>query len=149
MTRINVIPPAELTDAHLLAEYRELPRVFSLALEACNRQPLSAPDDARLVRATIPPAYTMGTGHVRFFYARTRWLSRRQSEIIAECLSRGFAIAHTTAPDPVPGLDDDWTPDDDARAANLARLNERLAERPGWYTHRGTKVGADFYGGAL
>ena len=28
MTRINVIPPAELSDQHLIAEYRELPRVL-------------------------------------------------------------------------------------------------------------------------
>lgn len=28
MTRINVVPVTELTDKHLLAEYRELPRIF-------------------------------------------------------------------------------------------------------------------------
>ena len=31
MTRINVVPPRLLLDEHLLAEYRELPRVFALA----------------------------------------------------------------------------------------------------------------------
>ena len=34
MTRINVDPPAVLTDEHLLAEWRELPRVLGLALDA-------------------------------------------------------------------------------------------------------------------
>lgn len=28
MTRINVIPVSELSDQHLIAEYRELPRVL-------------------------------------------------------------------------------------------------------------------------
>ncbi|MBP7000765.1 pyrimidine dimer DNA glycosylase/endonuclease V [Amaricoccus sp.] len=30
MTRINVVPPEELSRAHLVAEYRELPRVFGM-----------------------------------------------------------------------------------------------------------------------
>lgn len=132
MTRINVIPPADLTDAHLIAEYRELPRIFALARSLTPRE--------------IVPRYTLGAGHVRFFYPRTGYLSRRQSAIIAECISRGFNVAHLTPPTPIAGLDDDWTPDDDARAVNLARLREKLtiARRP--YTHRGVRVGVDFYG---
>jgi deoxyribonuclease V len=30
MTRINLLPPSELADQHLLAEWRELPRIFGL-----------------------------------------------------------------------------------------------------------------------
>lgn len=129
MTRINVIPPADLTDQHLIAEYRELPRVFALA----------RPDPA------TPPAYTLGVGHVRFFYPRTGYLTRRQGDIITECLRRGFAITQLEAPAPVVGLDEDWTPTPEARAVNLARLAERLAVRPSGYTHRGAKVPLDFY----
>ena len=33
MTRINCIPPAELSDKHLLAEFHELPRVFTHVLK--------------------------------------------------------------------------------------------------------------------
>ena len=130
MTRINVIPPDRLTDAHLLAEYRELPRIFALA----------RPDPK------APSRYTLGAGHVRFFYSRTRWLSRRQAELIAELVARGFSPTHTTPPPPVPGLDGDWEPDDEAAGLNLARLRERLHERPGWYRWRGAVVGPDFYG---
>jgi deoxyribonuclease (pyrimidine dimer) len=129
VTRINVIPPEHLTDAHLLAEYRELPRVFALA----------RPDPRPVER------YTLGPGHVRFFYPRTGYLSRRQSAIIAECLSRGFNIAHRTAPLPVAGLDDDWTPDAAAVAVNLSRLRDKLAARPGFYTYGGIVVSPDFY----
>ena len=114
----------------MLAEYRELPRIFALA----------RPD------AKPPAAYTLGKGHVMFFYTLTTWLSRRQAALIAECKDRGFAITHTTAPPPVPNCDGDWTPTPEAKAANLDRLRTRLHERPGWYTHRGVKVAADFYG---
>ena len=34
MTRINTIDPANLTDQHLMAEARELPRVFALVMSA-------------------------------------------------------------------------------------------------------------------
>ena len=34
MTRINTMPPEHLTDQHLFAEYRELPRIFALVLLA-------------------------------------------------------------------------------------------------------------------
>ena len=131
MTRITTIPPERLTDQHLIAEYRELPRVFALA------RPLAPRERA--------DRYTLGAGHVRFFFERTGFLSKRQAAIIAECIDRGFAIAHRTAPEPVAGLDADWTPDAAAHAVNLDRLREKLEARPGFYRHRGQVVGADFY----
>ena len=30
MTRINLLPPSQLADQHLIAEWRELPRIFGL-----------------------------------------------------------------------------------------------------------------------
>lgn len=146
MTRINVDDPATFADQHLMAECRELPRVFGLALAALERaisdvaraNPDMHPDRVRAlaidrVRASCPPAYTLGAGHVRFFYSRTGYLSRRQSAIIAECLRRGFNLTHRTAPPPVPGLDDDWTPTPEAIEINRARIAERIAARPGFY----------------
>lgn len=129
MTRINVIHPAHLTDQHLLAEYRELPRVFALS------RPIT-PE---------PEEYTLGKGHVRFFYTRTRYLARRQAALIRECLTRGFNIQHTTAPDPVPGCDGDWTPTVEAARINLARLDDKVVQRPGWYTWCGDPVMNDWY----
>ncbi len=134
MTRINTIPPSTLTDQHLLAEYRELPRIFALVLLACAaNRPLTGPD-----------RYTMGTGHVRFFYTRTAYLSRRQSAIIAELVSRGYQISHLEAPAP---LDDStWEPDEQDRQVNLARLRERLHKPGARYTHRRAPVSQLFYG---
>lgn len=132
MTRINVVEPSRLTDQHLLAELRELPRVFALARP----------------KVTRPTSYALGAGHVTFFYPLTRWLSERQRTLIAEGLNRGFNLTHREPPAPVPGCDGDWTPDADAIAINLSRLRARLRERPGWYRYRGVVVGPDFYDSA-
>ena len=131
MTRINVLPPALLTDAHLLAEYRELPRVFTLARGSTG--------------GPTPSRYTLGTGHVRFFYSRTGFLARRQAELIRELLDRGYNLTHRTAPEPIPGLDLEWEPDEVAISVNRARLQERLRKEGARYTHRGKPVGLDFY----
>lgn len=133
MTRINVIAPRRLTDQHLLAEYRELPRVFALAAKATSVVP-------------VPPDYTLGTGHVRFFYARTGYLAQRQQTLIQELLDRGYNLTHRTAPAPVLGRDADWTPDDVAGNINLARLREKLAKVGAKYTYYGKPVGTLFYG---
>lgn len=130
MTRINVVDPEELTDQHLLAEYRELPRAFALARPGVK----------------VPDHYTLGKGHVLFFYPRTGWLSRRQATLITECQRRGFQVQHLVPPSPVSGCAEDWIPSPEARAINLARLQERLSQRPGWYTFRGGPVEPTFYG---
>lgn len=139
MTRINTLDPANLTDQHLLAEYRELPRVFSLvALAIAAGKPL-----------TGPARYTMGAGHVRFFYSRTDYLSARQAAIIAEIIRRGYNPTHREAPAPI-GPPSAWMPDAADVEVNLCRLRERLREAPraGFYTFWGRAVGADFYDAA-
>lgn len=83
MTRINVVPPSELSDLHLLAEYRELPRVFTLIRKAQARGELAG--DPR-----NPASYTLGEGHVRFFYDKAGFLIRRHSAIRREMVFRGF-----------------------------------------------------------
>lgn len=137
MTRINLIPPADLTDQHLMAEYRELPRIFPLARAAIAKG------------IVIGPArYTMGEGHIKFFYSRTDFLSARQGEIIQELLKRGYDIQHRTPPAP---LDEcgvsRWTPNQQDVEVNLQRLRERLREKPrGFYTKNKEPVELDFYG---
>lgn len=124
MTRINVVDPKELTDQHLIAEYRELPRVFALAR----------------VDPKAPAEYTLGPGHVRFFFDKTGFLARRQAALIDECLARGFAISHLEPKKPIPGLDNDWEPGPRDVAINRARISERIAARPGFYRQRGRHV---------
>lgn len=122
MTRINCIPPSELTDAHLGAEYRELPRVFSLVSQAIRRK--EQPDDKR-----NPLRYTLGEGHVRFFYNKLGYLVKRYGEIVQECKRRGRVVRFASLP--VEYVQDNswygqWEPDAEALALNRARINERL-----------------------
>lgn len=115
MTRINCVPPTELSRQHLVAEYRELPRVFALARKA---KPGHCPDQ-----------YTLGTGHARFFYSRLGWLLERQRALIAEMQQRGYRPTHTDPSALVDGMPaclmGDWTPTAEALAINRARIAER------------------------
>ncbi len=122
MTRINCIPPSELSGPHLVAEYRELPRIFGLARAAWERGEKF--DDER-----NPKAYTLGKGHVRFFYPRLGFLVKRQRAIIVEMKLRGYK---PTFADPERLLDGipkewcaDWIPDREAIALNRQRIKER------------------------
>lgn len=74
MTRINCVPVQELHYKHLVTEYRELPRVFNLARRT-NR---------------APAEYTLGTGHVLFFYNKLAYLYKRQIELYNEMRRRGY-----------------------------------------------------------
>jgi deoxyribonuclease (pyrimidine dimer) len=118
MTRINCVPPSELCGKHLVAEYRELPRVFTLVRDAIARQERPAHTDR----------YTLGKGHVRFFYTRLTWLARRQADLIAEMQRRGYRTSFGA-----PTLDGfpqewcgDWEPTADALRINRERIAARM-----------------------
>ncbi|HCJ8468004.1 TPA: pyrimidine dimer DNA glycosylase/endonuclease V [Escherichia coli] len=87
MTRINLVPVSELSDQHLIAEYRELPRIFNLVLNAQYKG--KYPLDFK-----ISDTYLLGTGHVTFFYDKLIFLQRRLKEITEECIKRKFNIAN-------------------------------------------------------
>lgn len=126
MTRINVVPVESLTGPHLVAEYRELPRVFALAYKHyMSGKPLM-----------LPTEYTLGRGHVLFFYDKLAFLAKRQESIVAEMQRRGYKPTFTTS------LFDEWqdagytfaavywndyTPTPEAIALNQERINKRLA----------------------
>lgn len=141
MTRINLIHPATLTDKHLLAEYRELPRIFQLAYNAYSRNlqmkagksGISLYNCAKRWEHKQPKEYTLGTGHVTFFYDKLTFLANRQKQIVAECLHRGFQIQFTDClfeqwRDKIPAyMWKDYKPTSEAIAINLERINKRLS----------------------
>ena len=122
MTRINCVPPQELSTRHLIAEYRELPRVFTLARNAIARG--ERPTDPR-----NPSHYVLGKGHVRFFYPRLGYLQRRQADIITECLARSFKLTFTETARLTEGIPEAWRGDWVPGAAALALNRARIAER--------------------
>ena len=118
MTRINCIDPDLLSDKHLIAEYRELPRIFNLIRKAQERK-----DNATL------PTYRLGAGHVRFFYDKALFLKQRQQSLIDECLKRGFNIQYTDTTKLLDGIDkvrhNNWIPTEQDQQLNINRINER------------------------
>lgn len=126
MTRINCIPVSELSDEHLGAEYRELPRVFGLVLGAVARG--ERPDDPR-----NPTDYVLGPGHVRFFYPRLAYIVQRYVQLVRECRRRGRTVAYEGLPaaaEQIPGeWFGKWMPDDRALFINRARIMDRLYEQ--------------------
>lgn len=120
MTRINCVPPAELCGKHLVAEYRELPRVFALVRAAI----------ARRERPVHVDRYTMGKGHVRFFLSSLAWLAGRQAALIAEMARRGYSPSF--GPPALDGFPQewcgDWEPDAEALAVNRERIAARMSK---------------------
>jgi len=93
MTRINVgIPPEKLSRQHLLAEHREIKRI---------------PNMVRSGRANlnnIPEKFTLGKGHVKFFYDKLFYLLTRYNHIYTECTRRGYKVQnYRSAWDGIPG----------------------------------------------
>jgi deoxyribonuclease (pyrimidine dimer) len=83
MTRINLVHPSWLTDQHLLAEYRELPRIVN---SWRNKK-----DDNKFYDG-IPKTYVFGKGHVKFFRNKIKFLNDRFLDIVNECLKRNFSL---------------------------------------------------------
>lgn len=116
MTRINCVPVEELSGPHLVAEYRELPRVFALSEKAAARGGL-----------VQPAQYTLGKGHLLFFYTRLGYLARRHRELVLEMKRRGYKPAFEGVERAqYPGIPDaywhDWTPTPEALRLNRARI---------------------------
>jgi deoxyribonuclease (pyrimidine dimer) len=123
MTRINCVPVKELTDKHLGAEYRELPRLFGQIQKAIERG--EQPNDKR-----NPTEYKLGTGHTRFFYDKVPWLLNRYTQLVKECGIRGRTVNFPIVPASVWTIPNewwnDWQPTPEAMEINRQRIQERL-----------------------
>ncbi len=107
MTRINAgIPPRQLSRQHLIAEHRELVRI---------------PNTIKSGKAKvmdIPEAFTLGKGHVKFFYNKLKYLHKRYEQLYAECIRRGYNMTYfgNAFDDLPPELYKDYKPTKDAIA---------------------------------
>ena len=82
MSRINLVPPKNLIDVHLLAEHREIKRICFLY----NRKLLSNNFD------DIPDSYRFGQGHMVFFINKGAFTFCRYNNLYTECRMRGFNV---------------------------------------------------------
>jgi len=120
MTRINAaIEPKELCDQHLLAEYREITRVPTQAKNWYDKG----------MKGKLPEDFRLGTGHVKFFYNKVKYLHLRFLALIQEMIRRGneanieddrFLLLKDTE------IYNDWQETKEARDLLYQRIMERL-----------------------
>ena len=128
MTRINVVPVEELTNLHLLGEYKEATRVFGYVRKAqeegVNKYNFNS-------KYKVPDNYTLGTGHAIFFYNRLGYVLRRYTELAVEMGRRGYKASPVGYTDLVAGIRPEWfgeyTPTECALKINRERIEKRLS----------------------
>lgn len=129
MTRINLVPVTSLMDEHLLAEHRELKRIPSMIRQG------------RVSFEGIPENFTLGTGHVKFFYNKLGFLQSRYEALYNECLKRGFQVQNyvenfTGIPE---SLFWDFLPNNEHMHISEERIQEKIKAKPEIYHYYGKK----------
>ncbi len=130
MTRINILPVEELTDQHLMAEYREI-----FMIGSALQKSLSSPN---WDKKRIPKKLTLGTGHVMFFYDKGQYLYKRYQQIQTQLNKRNYNLDASRLFKVTQFPTDyynDWTPTDRDRAVIRERIEERIKQKPHWYRH--------------
>ena len=137
MTRINLVPPEELSDQHLVAEYREIFMVGS-SLHRSLRSP-----NWEKTKKSIPKQFTLNKGHVKFFYDKGKYLSERYDELIREMKRRQMS------PDPLrifkkeqwpDELFNSWKPNDYDLKVIRKRITTKINLKPDWDKWNGKKI---------
>jgi len=116
MTRINAgIPPKQLCRQHLLAELREIKRIPNMLPKANLKD--------------LPTKFTLGTGHVRFFYDKGKYTLTRYLQLYHEAKFRGYNVTDFSEAwkiyEQYLKLFNDWLPG----AKDIVMINERIVER--------------------
>lgn len=131
MTRVNCVPVIELTDAHCLAELREITRIFTLIEKSAAK-----PKD-------IPAQYVLGKGHCKFFMDKATYIFGRALDLLAEWYDRGFSYSFdidewSKRYDCLPAWSvGDYKPTPEAILINRNRISERINAKPSYYRYRG------------
>ena len=130
MTRINLVEPSELTDQHLIAEYREI-----FMVGGSLKRTLVSKSGYREDR--VPKRYTLNTGHVYFFYNKGKYLNNRYQKLILELEKRGFKLSKDRFfPKEIfidNNLYNDWEPSLDDYTIIRERIKNKISMKPEWY----------------
>jgi len=130
MTRINLVPITELSDQHLVAEYREI-----FMVGPSLQRSLKSPNWNK-TKETLPKEFTLNKGHVKFFYNKGKYLYNRYLELIKEMKNRGMN------PDPLrkfkreqwpDELFNDWMPSANDLEIIRERIQLRIKQKPNRY----------------
>ena len=137
MTRINLVPPEELSDQHLVAEYREIFMIGS-SLQRSLRSP-----NWEKTKKSIPKQFTLNKGHVKFFYDKGKYLSERYDELIKEMKKRQMSPnpLRTFKKEQWPDdLFNTWRPNDYDLKVVRKRIEMKIKLKPDWYKWNGKKI---------
>ena len=130
MTRINLINPGELSDQHLVAEYREIFMVGSSLQRSMKSKSWSKTIN------NIPKNFTLNKGHVTFFYNKGKYLDKRYQKLVNEMKKRGMNPNpdRKFKKDQWPKeLYNDWQPKQKDYKIIRKRIDEKVSLKPDWY----------------
>ena len=131
MTRINLVSPSELTDQHLIAEYREI-RLLCANLT----RTLNSKHGFRIEK--VPLEFKLNKSHVYFFFNKGKYLHNRFNQLRDEMVSRGFNPQNTFPVDIWPEeLYNDWVPTERDMNIVRERIEIRIMTKPKWYRYKG------------
>ena len=146
MTRINLVPPDELMDQHLFAEFREIkmvPKALRRSLAAATAR--HGNDAYTHVLQRIPSNFTLNKGHVSFFYDKGEYLRDRFGKLCFELDRRGINYNRSAVLDDAgvfdslpPAFNQHYVPPPEALQLVRDRIALRISERPGWYRYTAT-----------
>lgn len=125
MTRINLISVEELSDQHLLAEYRELPRVIK---------------QEHIYIGDAPDRYVLGKGHVKWAVKHSIFCVTRYYYICEEMKYRGFKVnypyedlAKIAEDKQIYWHTENYFPTEEEIEVSRNRIKEKLNMKPSWY----------------
>ena len=126
MTRINLVSVKMLPDQHLIAEYRELPRVI--------KQNMNLKD--------APEKYCLGKGHMKWGRKHSLFYLKRFKDICEEMTYRGLTVNYPyneleryydkNCPD---NIKNDYIPTDDDLKLSKERIIQKISLKPNWYRY--------------
>jgi deoxyribonuclease (pyrimidine dimer) len=135
MTRINLVDPVELTDQHLIAEYRET-RLLTANMRKSFR--LTGYDKQK-----IPKQFTLNAGHVTFFKNKGPYISNRYHKLIYEMENCWFTPTYTSIDTTAwpANCFNDWTPTERDKQIVRERIALRISAKPLWYRYYSKPLG--------
>lgn len=131
MTRVNLIPPICLYDQHLIAEWREIPRIPNLVKKLLETKGTFA------ILKGLPEDYTLGKNHVRFFYDKLQFIKDRHDDLKLEGKRRGINLDSITIDlEEFPKFfKNNFEPSKKDVRLSMSRIKEKIDLKPSFYKY--------------
>lgn len=140
MTRINTIHVRLLADQHLIAEKKEINQLAGQFLKSF-RSP-------KFNYSALPKAFTLGIGHVSYFYPFGAYIRNRYNEVFEECIRRRINATNDfndVWKDKGVLYNRNYTPTEKAIQDIKDRIKERILEKPDFYRYESKKIDVESY----